>query len=394
MLKSEIQEAAGPLQASTGLKSGAEAAIHSMKDIFSSVDTDAVILVDASNAFNSLNRQVSLHNVQYTCPPFATVLISTYRNPSRLLISGGREILSQEGETQGDNLAMPFYGLATKTLLDTLSAKVGDVKQIWLADDATGAGNLAALRLWWDTIIHEGKKIGYHVNASKSWLIIKDPTKLEVKKEEFNGTDIKVTIDGKRHLGAAIGSEKFRSAYIKTKVNDWCDEINRLSTFATTQPHAAFSAFIHGEQHRFTYFLRTIEGIGDYLKPLDDIISNKLLPAIFGSSITEQERSLFQLPINGGGLGFKSFSEKAASDYGYSILLTAPLVVIMSTQGNFQPEPNEYKATHREIEHLKENKIKGCKKAAKAREFRYISTNQATRSLQLAECFTSIRTWV
>ena len=31
----------------------------------------------------------------------------------------------------------------------------------------------------------------------------------------------------------------------------------------------------------------------------------------------------------------------------------------MSTQGNLQPDPDEYKPTHREIEHLKENEIKG-----------------------------------
>ena len=30
-----------------------------------------------------------------------------------------------------------------------------------------------------------------------------------------------------------------------------------------------------------------------------------------------------------------------------------------STQGNFQPDPDEYKATYRKIVHLKENKIKG-----------------------------------
>ena len=81
--------------------------------------------------------------------------------------------------------------VGTKTPLDTLSAKVSDVIQVWLADDATGAGSLAALRIWWDTIIHEGEKIGYHVNASKSLSIIKDPTKLELSKEQFNGTDIK-----------------------------------------------------------------------------------------------------------------------------------------------------------------------------------------------------------
>ena len=66
VLNPEIQETAGPLQASTGLKGGAEAAIHVMKYIFNSDDTDGIILVDASNAFNSLNRQVALHNIQFT----------------------------------------------------------------------------------------------------------------------------------------------------------------------------------------------------------------------------------------------------------------------------------------------------------------------------------------
>ena len=63
VLNPEIQKAAGPLHASTGLKGGAEAAIHVMRDIFEAEETDGIILVDASNAFNSLNRKVALHNV-------------------------------------------------------------------------------------------------------------------------------------------------------------------------------------------------------------------------------------------------------------------------------------------------------------------------------------------
>lgn len=46
--------------------------------------TDAVLLVDADNAFNRLNRAVALHNIQYTCPPLATILTNIYRAPSRL----------------------------------------------------------------------------------------------------------------------------------------------------------------------------------------------------------------------------------------------------------------------------------------------------------------------
>ena len=58
-----IQAAAGPLQVSAGVKGGAEAAIHAMKLIFDREGTDAVILVDAANAFNRLNRAAALHNM-------------------------------------------------------------------------------------------------------------------------------------------------------------------------------------------------------------------------------------------------------------------------------------------------------------------------------------------
>ena len=101
-LSQEIQQSAGSLQFATGLKGGSEAAIHSMRDIFTDKASDAVILVDADNAFNKLNRAVALHNMQYICLPFATILINTYRIPARLFISTGGEIQSAEGTTQGD----------------------------------------------------------------------------------------------------------------------------------------------------------------------------------------------------------------------------------------------------------------------------------------------------
>ena len=63
ILKDDIQESAEPLETATGLKAGAEAAIHSMRPIFEDPSTEAVILVDAKNAFNSINRKVALHNI-------------------------------------------------------------------------------------------------------------------------------------------------------------------------------------------------------------------------------------------------------------------------------------------------------------------------------------------
>ena len=123
--------------------------------------------------------------------------------------------------------------------------------------------------------------------------------------------------------------------------------------FAKTQPHAAFSAYIHGQQHRFTYFLRTIEGMENYLKPLQDAISNILLPAIFGSTVNKQQRELHSLPIKSGSLGFANLTERAAREYETSRLINAPLIAIMMFQETNLPNETERKNVVREQSSLK-----------------------------------------
>ena len=68
-VKGEVLEAAGPLQLCAGQEAGAEAAVHAMKAVFEDAATDAVLFVDASNAFNNLNRKVALpeHPVHLSC---------------------------------------------------------------------------------------------------------------------------------------------------------------------------------------------------------------------------------------------------------------------------------------------------------------------------------------
>ena len=134
-LSEDIQAAAGPLQVSAGVKGGAEAAIHAMKLIFDREGTDAVILVDAANAFNRLNRAAALHNMRSLCPPFATILINTYRIPTRLFITGGGEIESTEGTTQGDALAMPFYGISITPIIDVLKINPATVMSTDMCDN-------------------------------------------------------------------------------------------------------------------------------------------------------------------------------------------------------------------------------------------------------------------
>ena len=67
-LKEEIKEAAGPLQVCAGHNAGAEAAIHAMSQVFAEEGTDGILLIDASNAFNQMNRSAALHNIQIASP--------------------------------------------------------------------------------------------------------------------------------------------------------------------------------------------------------------------------------------------------------------------------------------------------------------------------------------
>ena len=97
--KGDVVEASGSLQLCAGQKSGSEAAIHAMHAIFEADDTDAVLLIDASNAFNAINRATSLHNIRVLCPVIAaycTPLIPTGSWHAYLLLAAKRSCQLKE----------------------------------------------------------------------------------------------------------------------------------------------------------------------------------------------------------------------------------------------------------------------------------------------------------
>ena len=329
ILKLDIQEVAGPLQTCTGLKSGAEAAVHYMQEQYRVKSSEAVILVDVSNAFNSVNRQALLRNLKILCPQFSKVAFNMYRRPCRMFVAG-TEIQSQEGTTQGDNLAMALFALGTLPLLATLADRHREVSQVWLADDVTASGALETLWEWWQCIITEGKKYGHHVNEGKSCVIVKNESHVTRAKEIFAGSSIsdKIRTDGHRHLGAAYGSDSFREEYILALVGKWKGMLQRLTQFSKSQPHAAHSAFTHGLRHKFTYFMRTME-LGNFMEPLDELISYEFIPSLFGGQISPSERKLISLPVKYGGMGIPILTELARKEYSTSVLVTRRLVDAM-----------------------------------------------------------------
>ena len=138
---------------------------------------------------------------------------------------------------------MAFYALGTTPLVNTLQITSPEVRQVCLADDISGAGSLDDLIIWWKNVISEGKKFEYLVNEKKSWLILKDHGNLQEAQRLFSNTGIKLTTDGQRHLGAAIGTSNFRAQYAAEKVTKWCNELHRLADFAKTTAGSLFSIY-------------------------------------------------------------------------------------------------------------------------------------------------------
>ena len=62
-LRDGIITSVEPLQVCAGQESGCEAAVHAMSKMYKKEHTEAVLLVDASKLFNSVNRKVFLHNI-------------------------------------------------------------------------------------------------------------------------------------------------------------------------------------------------------------------------------------------------------------------------------------------------------------------------------------------
>ena len=391
-LKPEIIESVGPLQLSAGQEGGCEAACHAMREMFDDDDSEGVLLVDASNAFNSLNRKTALLNIRHLCPTLSIYLINTYRQACKLFLPNGSFLLSNEGTTQGDNCSSGFYSISTFLLIKQL-ADIKGCSQLWYADDAGAVGKLIALKLWWDKLLEIGPPLGYFPNASKTWLVVK-PEYLQDAKDIFHGTNIRITEEGpedddpksgQRYLGSALGTEAFQKQYVNDKVTMWINELEVLCDIAKIEPQLAYAAYTFGLSKRWIYVMRTIPNISEYLKPLEDCIRTKFIPTITGAyQFNDLDRDIYSLPTKHGGLGIFNPAKISDLEYKYSISATKPLVNIIKQQNiTLSPELNIEIMT--EIKKAKSSitSQKTCYHVNKLKLLKQECTPQAAKSLDI-----------
>ena len=252
---------------------------------------------------------------------------------------GGSELKPAEGTTQGDPLAMSMYAISLQPLISLLHNR-STAKQCWFVGDATGAGPLEEVKQWWDELREAGPPLGYYPNSKKCWLVVKLKKEGHAK-EMFAGSGINITTEGRKHLGAALGSRSYHEQYVGGKVEYLAGEVTRLAEYARFQPQARYEAFTFKLRHQWTYFMRTLLDTENLLQPLERAISNVLIPSLKGRNCSMAERDLEALPVRMAGLGLINPSDSADTEYSASIRVSAPLVSKIEAQSHETPEEAE-----------------------------------------------------
>ena len=131
-----------------------------------------VLLVDASNAFNLLNRISMLLHVCRLWPLCSRFVFNTYRGWPVLVMCGMSDfILSKGGDTQADPLSMYVYGIGTLPLIQILRSPQSWT-QLWYTDDASAGGLLRDLREWFLLLCSHGPKFGHFPEPSKYFIVV------------------------------------------------------------------------------------------------------------------------------------------------------------------------------------------------------------------------------
>ena len=224
---------------------------------------------------------------------------------------------------------MAAYGVGITPLFQLIR---NDTKQAAFADDLSGAQKLIILREWWANISTYGPPLGYFPNASKTWLVVKPHLHADAARI-FEGTGIKITVEGRKHLGGFVGSREAEERYAISKIEELTDQVLVLAEIAKTEPHAAYAGFNKGFIHKLNYHIRVIPEIGTFLASLDQAVQDKLIPAFSDGYIcSEDERLLLSLPIKSGGMSIPIFETKSTDEYQFSRMACSQLIRNIKSQ--------------------------------------------------------------
>ncbi|KAL7503120.1 hypothetical protein ACHAXN_000965, partial [Cyclotella atomus] len=271
-----------------------------------------VMLVDATNGFNELNRYSMLWNVRHRWSKGSRLAFNCYRHFNICIVREGTGnpawvIEGEEGLSQGDPLAMVLYGVALMPLAEHLRECVPDAMTPWYADDSAGVGRAEACARAMLFLTEWGPTYGYYPEVEKSYFICTEEEEARAKVAFYScGLQVKF-VRGMRYLGGFIGGNEHKLEWVKEKVKVWVDGVKILASVAKRFPQTAFAGLTFSLQSEWQYVQRTVPGIAALFDPLEKEIRTNFLPVLLGvESISTEMRELLGQSAKMAGLGLRN----------------------------------------------------------------------------------------
>ena len=164
-------------------------------------------------------------------------------------------------------------------------------------------------------------------------------------------------MEGKRFLGGFLEDRNEKDICLKKKELEWVGKIEKLSFVEKSELQCASSGLTKSLQAEWNFSHRVLSGSSQLFQPLENLLMEKFLPAILGtSSISSMERRFFCLPAKMGSLGVSNPTSFADESYNTSREAVTLLYDAFVDQHGFSHEDHRKqmsrsrKKHHRKIE--------------------------------------------
>ncbi len=222
--------------------------------------------------------------------------------------------------------------------------------QVWYADDSSVCGKISQIKKWFSILLDKGPLYGYYPEPTKCFVIV-DQSQVDHVRESLSGFGVQV-VTSHPVLGDVIGSDIEKEMYIKEKVNNWVHHLDTLSVIALDQPQAAYSAYTLSFQSEWSFLQRVVKCPDQLFQELENTITKRFLPSLFGSLTSTSDRELYSLPVRMGGLNIKNLTTTSSLFFNTSSVACHYLVECIKGLVPYEPETHEDFVLRAKAQHL------------------------------------------
>ena len=351
----KIDTILGKLQLGVGIKCGVEKIIHLTSAWFSQNAGD-IVLIDFSNAFNSVSRDVAFDNFKTRLPELYPYVHAIYGDVPSLwfnLENNYSSISSSQGAQQGDPLGPLLFALATIPWLEDLQRQLHDGFVQAYIDDITQLASFEAQCRAIQSLRTLAPKYGLAINFRKFKILQGRCGSAELaatRRQHYQQLcpgilDSNIVTNpeddqsypadayGLEILGSPVGSPAFVRNYLRLYVtNTLRQEMSRLDKVTHLQTLWCYIHYVVNS--KITHLLRTIPPAytDEFIRDFRDLqiqltqrafdiphadSDDEVLHAAFHDDMCQSQLSL---PIASGGLGLRYYADICQSAYLASVI--------------------------------------------------------------------------